>query len=199
MEQVTPQAPAQDTTNASAQQNQAAPAQANAPTAPETPQAAPAQTESKPSEIELKLPEGSRLNPEVLDQIKSYAKDKNLSSEIAQEILMREHKAIEDLYESSKNNHEQTIAKWAETAKLDPEYGGENFGQSVEIAKRALEKFATPQLIEEINATGYGNHPEVIRLFTRIGKLLANDKMEQPGSQMGAAKPLEEIFYGKQN
>ena len=199
MEQVTAQAPAQDSTNAVAQPDQAAPVQANAPTAPETPQAVPAQTESKPSEIELKLPEGSRLKPETLDQIKSYAKDKNLSAEVAQEIMMREHKAVEDLYESSKASYEQTIAKWAESAKVDPEYGGEKFGQSVELAKRALEKFATPQLIEEINATGYGNHPEVIRLFTRIGKLLAEDKMVQPGTQMGSGKALEEIFYGKQN
>ena len=154
----------------------------------------------KPTEVELKLPEGTMLKPETVEQIKSLAKEKNLSNEVAQELINREHLALDQFHKQQVDLVEKTKQVWAEESKKDAEIGGDNFGRNLELAKRALEKFATPKFIQEIDSSGYGNHPEVIRIFARIGKMIANDSLVMANSHGASnAKSLEDIFYGKEN
>lgn len=190
---------AQDSTNAVVDANVTADANATAPV--ESKQAsATAAVDVKPTEVELKLPEGTLLKPETVEQIKSLAKEKNLSSEVAQELLNREHLALDSFHKQQVDLVEKTKQVWAEESKKDAEIGGESFGRNLELAKRALEKFATPKFIQEIDSSGYGNHPEVIRIFARIGKMIANDTLVMANSHgVGNAKSLEDVFYGKEN
>lgn len=190
---------AQDSTNAVVDANVTADANATAPV--ESKQAsATAAADVKPTEVELKLPEGTLLKPETVEQIKSLAKEKNLSSEVAQELLNREHLALDSFHKQQVDLVEKTKQVWAEESKKDAEIGGDNFGRNLELAKRALEKFATPKFIEEIDSSGYGNHPELIRIFSRIGKMIANDSLVMANSHgVGNAKSLEDVFYGKEN
>jgi hypothetical protein len=189
---------AQDTTNAEVKTDVNAPV-ANAGAETTQTNATPTETKEPAKELELKLPENSLLKPETVEQIKTYAKDKNLSLEVAQELLNKQHEQVDSFYKSQQQLVEQTKIAWAEESKKDPEIGGDNFGQNLELAKRALEKFSTPKFIEEIDKSGYGNHPEVIRVFMRIGKMLAEDKMVMANTHGGKqAKSFEEIFYGQQ-
>lgn len=189
----------QDSTNVVVDANVTADANATAPV--ESNQAsATAAVDVKPTEVELKLPEGTLLKPETVEQIKSLAKEKNLSSEVAQELLNREHLALDSFHKQQVDLVEKTKQVWAEESKKDAEIGGDNFGRNLELAKRALEKFATPKFIEEIDSSGYGNHPELIRIFSRIGKMIANDSLVMANSHgVGNAKSLEDVFYGKEN
>jgi len=92
--------------------------------------------------------------------------------------------------------HEKTVEQWRKDAELDPHIGGKDFEKNVNLAKTAVKKFGSEGLIRLIDESGYGNHPEVIRLFAKIGGELTSDQMVRgkPGlSQMS----LEEKFYGK--
>lgn len=187
---------AQVTPNAAAVNDQA---QAPAVT-PQTPapveQAAPA-APAVPEKYELKMPENTRLSPEYVDKVSLYAKEKQLSNAQAQELLNREAAAVDGYYNQHVQLFEKTVETWKQDAMKDPEIGGDGFTKNVELAHRALEKFSTPAFKETLEATGYGNHPELIRIFARIGKLMAEDRMVVPGAQTGGSKTYEEIFYGK--
>lgn len=199
MEQQTQVQAAQDSTNAvNTESNQQTQEQANAQAAAPKVDQGNGQANTQSTEIELKLPENSYLNAEALEAVKSFAKDKNITAEIAQEILNKQNDSLAGYHDYILSEHEKTVSKWAEQAKADQEYGGENFGKNVEMAKRALEKFATPQFIKDLDQSGYGNHPEILRVFTRIGKLLAEDKMVNPSATAVGSKNLEDVFYGKQ-
>ena len=48
--------------------------------------------------------------------------------------------------------------------------------------------FATPELKKALNETGFGNHPELVRLFVKIGKSLSEDSFTTKGADEQHAK-----------
>jgi hypothetical protein len=201
MTEQTTSATAQETTNAAAQTTEVnASATATAPAADtQTQQQAQAQAGTQDAKFDLAVPEESFLTETEVESLKSYAKEKGLSKDQAQELLNQRHAAKEDLVASYKSEQENLRTQWLADAKNDKEFGGQHFAQNVEFAKRSLEKFATPEIVGYLNQTGLGNNPEVIRLFYRIGKAMSNDSIVNPGSAGGPVKkPIEEVFYGKQ-
>lgn len=153
--------------------------------------------EVKESDVkyELKMPEGSLLDKESLERIEAYAKERGLSNDDAQEILDQESDAIEDYRNDQEEQlKELTQVQWVEQAKADKEIGGEKFKESAELSRRALEKFGTAEFSDELIRTGFGNHPELIRMFSRIGRAMENDTLVK-GEAKAAPKNMEDIFY----
>lgn len=60
-------------------------------------------------------------------------------------------------------------------SETDKEYGGTAFKENVALAKKALDRFGTPELRTALDELGVGSHPEVVRAFVRIGKAMSED------------------------
>ena len=123
-----------------------------------------------------------------------------MTNEQAQKVVDMQEAALKNFKQSQEEQLEQFKTDWYKESKNDQEVGGESFGENVELAKRVLEKYATDSFRENLDKTGYGNHPELLRTFVRIGKAMGNDKMVHPGAQ--TSKPersLEDIFYSNNN
>lgn len=148
-------------------------------------------TEQKPvvpEKYDLKLPKDALLDPSSVEMIAAIARERGLSNEQAQGLLEQQEKSVAD-------HIEQKSTAWMSQAQADKEIGGEAFKENVELAKRVVERFGTDTLKQELSRFGYGNHPELVRLLTRIGKTMANDQLIIPGSQSGGAKKIEDVFY----
>lgn len=65
--------------------------------------------------------------------------------------------------------------EWASLSEKDPEIGGANFKANVGVANQALKQFATPEFTALLRGSGLGAHPEVVRVFYRIGKAMQQD------------------------
>ena len=65
--------------------------------------------------------------------------------------------------------------EWAEQVKADKELGGADFDKKLAVAVSAYKNFSTPELQKMLEATRLGNHPEVIRMFYRIGTAMSQD------------------------
>ena len=61
------------------------------------------------------------------------------------------------------------IEAWADDARSDPELSS-GFDGKVKQAQEVLKQYATPEFNHLLANTGLGNHPEVIRIFSRIAK-----------------------------
>ncbi len=80
--------------------------------------------------------------------------------------------------------------KWRAQAKADPEIGGTKFEQSIRDANNVFMPGAgnpfvstaeqADALRKALNTTGAGNNPEVVRLFVKMGRILA-----EPGGLTG--------------
>lgn len=148
-----------------------------------------------PEKYELIMPEGSLLEPSTIEKISAYAKEKGLSNEAAQELLDRENSAVQTYNEGQNKKVEEIRASWIKAAEADKEVGGKDFKQNVELAKRVIDKFGSEEFKTALNETGFGNHPEVVRTFVRIGRLMADDEAIFAKSQATGTKTMEEKFY----
>jgi midasin (ATPase involved in ribosome maturation) len=150
-----------------------------------------ADSKKAPEKYELKLPEDSPLDPESIDKLKSIAKEHGMSNEEAQAFLENHSKAVQQDIMAKE-------ARWRSEVETDKELGGDKFKESIAMAERAVKQFGSESLLKELDKSGLGSHPEVIRVFARIGRAMADDKLVMPGQQSGGAKSMEDIFYGKQ-
>lgn len=153
--------------------------------------------EKAPEKYDLKIPENSRLSPKSLERIADYAKKQGLTNEKAQGLVELEAQAKAEFESNQAVELDQLRNAWVSQVKSDQEIGGDNFNQSIEHAKRAIKQFGTDSFIQGLNETGYGDHPEVVRLFARIGKLLGDDKIVHSNNYSG--KKMEDAFYNNKS
>lgn len=129
-------------------------------------------TDTAPDKYEFTAPEGSEFDPGVIEAFSSAARELNLTQDQAQSILDKVAPVIQSQQES---RIAQVQAEWLESARVDSEFGGQNLEQNMAVAKKAMDAFATPALRDLLNSSGLGNHPEVIRVFYRAGKVISED------------------------
>lgn len=159
-----------------------------------------ATTNGVPDEYTLSLEEESPLSDEHMDEVAAYARKQGLSNQQAQEILERDSRLVSDFQDQQMQTWERTVDDWAEQARADKEIGGDNLAESSEIAKRVLQRYGTEPLMK-IMESGYGNHPELIRFFSRIGKELVDAKMITSEGPVGRndGRSTAETLYGNGN
>lgn len=157
------------------------------------------QTEAKaedkpaaPEKYEFKAPEGKAFDEAVLTQFSEVAKELNLPQDAAQKILDKVAPAIQARQAEA---IQAARTEWANTARIDKEFGGDKLPENLAVAKKALDTFGTPELRALLNESGLGNHPEVIRLMYRAGKAISEDGFV-PGSRTSTteADPAKRLF-----
>lgn len=149
-----------------------------------------------PEKYELKVPESSSINQSHLDKISEYAKQKGLSNDEAQALVDREHEVVESFKAHQQEQFTERKNQWLEEVKNDKELGGENISETAILTKRAMDHFASDALKAELDSTGYGNHPELVRMLSKIGKAMSNDNRISSGTGPKTHQSLSSKFYG---
>jgi hypothetical protein len=122
------------------------------------------------------------LDPKTVDNVIAFAKERGLTPEQAQGILDRESLNRTSYADAVKQEAESVKKTWTDTALKDPEIGGtpEKLKESAELSKRVLQRYATQEFVKTLETTGFGNHPELVRVFARIGKEMREDQFVAP-------------------
>jgi hypothetical protein len=144
-----------------------------------------------PEKYELKLVDGSLLKPEAIERTATTARALGLSQESAQKALDFANGEVKAYSDSLIAQHTTNVAKWKETVKADKEIFGANdteFKKNVELAHRAARHFGGDDLMKELTATGYGDHPVLVRTFLKIAKAIGEDTFESGRQGGGAAE-----------
>ena len=110
----------------------------------------------------------------VLDDFKEFAHQNNLTQDQADNLLG----LFSELEEEEAKNEEQAM----EDLKVETTIGlqrdwGKNYDGNLDYARRAYAQFGTPELTEIMDNTGFGNHPEVIKAFSKVGQLLGEEAL----------------------
>lgn len=169
----TPAQPAATTTVVNGDSKPAEGAQAPKPGEAAKPGEAPA---GAPEKYELAAPEGMTLEPETTAQFETVARELNLTNDQANKLIPLAAELVKRNVAQQQAAQVAQVQKWLDESKADTEFGGEKFDANVATVRNAVARFATPQLKELMDQTGLGNHPEVVRLFYRIGNAIADDK-----------------------
>ena len=96
---------------------------------------------------------------------------------------------------AANTEYEDMVGRWTDQSRSDTEFGGETFDANVAIAQDALKSFGNEALVELLESNGLGNHPEVVRLLWKVGKLTQEDRPGRDFDRGQADQTAEEILY----
>ncbi|MDH0042451.1 hypothetical protein [Pseudomonas juntendi] len=142
------------------------------------------------------LPEGYAMSEQQLAEVSPLFKELGLTQEQADKLVAFDAKRALAAEQAGLEQRQGLVTGWEKSLREDAAFGGANFDANVGVAQKALAQFGTPELSTMLKESGLGSHPEVVRLFHRIGQQLAEGQLHS-GSGNNTRKSNEEVFYGK--
>ena len=139
---------------------------------------------------DLKMPDGIELDQELADALGPEFADLKLTNAQAQKLVDKYIEIQQGRAVKEGETWAETITGWADKAKADKDIGGAKWDGTVAASRRAVETLGTPALKEYLNASGGGNHPELIRFMAKVGAMIKEDNPASGGAE-GAGKPAE--------
>lgn len=125
------------------------------------------------------------LDGDAVTEFSAIAKELKLSQADAQRLT----DVAVRLQQKQVEAHATTVQGWVDQSKVDKEFGGDAFDANMATARKAIDTFGTPGLKELLNASGFGNHPEVIRAFFKAGQAISEGKFVAAGARAATASP----------
>lgn len=158
----------------------------------------PPEEKKVPEKYELKLPEKTFLTQEDLGKIALIAKERGLSQEEAQGLVEERNQVVADYQSSQVAALKARSEEWVTQVEADKEIGGAEFEKNVALANRVITRYASPDFVNTLKTTGLGNHPELVRVFVKIGKAMSEDQLVS-GGKPANQKPerIEDRWYKK--
>lgn len=145
---------------------------------------------------EIKVPDGVEFDAEHVTAFTEFAKnDLKLPADQAQKLMEWYGKTVQASHKSIESAWRDTNEGWIKSAKEDKEFGGDKFDSNLTIAKQALKKFGSPELIEALNITGFGNHPAALKFFFKVAKATGEDKLELGNAHVSKEMSVADILF----
>lgn len=165
------------------------------PPAGDPPPAAPPSTPPAEVTYTLNLPAESMFEPSAVERVTTFAKAEKLAPQTAQKVLDLAHAETSAVLAKQKTDYEAAVTGWEQSVKADAELGGNNYNRTLMRTKAAMDKYATPGFTEALKRTGFGNHPELVRVFEKIGAAMESDVPGRPGSVMNDGKAIADRMF----
>lgn len=140
-----------------------------------------------PEKYEFVTPKDAVLDETVTAEFAGLAKELKISQADAQKMidkmapLLAKNEVSRDAARVQAAV-EKASTEWGNQAKIDKEFGGDNFEANLAVAKQAFTNFGTPALEAMLKASGLDSHPEMIRWAYRVGKQLSPDNKVVSGN-----------------
>ncbi len=153
-----------------------------------------AKPEGAPEKYDFKLPEGVTLDPDAIAEFEPLARDLNLTQDAAQKLIDLECKRMQAIQKAQFDSWQSTLKGWVSDIKADPEFGGAKMPQTLKEAQSVVKKYGSEGLMEVLNVSGLGNHPEVIKTLAKIGRAMSEDKIINGGTA-AAPRDLAKVLF----
>ena len=152
-----------------------------------------------PAEIvyEFTAPEGVTLDQARVEEFTALAKDLKLPAEKAQALVDMATKVEVQRAEQ----FEALKATWADEIAKDKVLGGDKLTETLATAKKVYSLLPAEEATSfkaMLDASGFGNHPSMVRLLHAVGKALSEDKFV-PGGAAPAKGSAAKSFYDNSN
>jgi len=145
-------------------------------------------------DIQVTPPGGMPMDEEALDAFLPIAREIGLTSDQAQRLVDLYAERIAAQTMGQDEAWSRQLDSWMAECRRDPEIGGPNFEPKVAVARQALDRFGTDDLKGLFDSFGIGNHPELVRLFYRIGRQTQEDGVAITATPSQARTPGEILY-----
>lgn len=145
-----------------------------------------------PESYDFKAPEGvEQLDTQLVETFTPLAKELGLSNEQAQQLVNLAPQIQQRMAQQQAESWGKQLEAWVGEVKADKDIGGSNLPATMASAQKVMQQFGTPELKAALEQTGMGNHPELVRLFAKVGKAMGEDSFVAGGkTSSGGAQSL---------
>lgn len=161
--------------------------------------------EGVPEKYVFTPPEGLEVDEETqvaLDAFSGFAREINLDQNQYQKLIEYDAQRAAQLEGEAAEEWNSRVTGWREASTKDQEIGGAHQKESLAQAHAALKKFGTPGLAELLkspseknpNGLAIGNHPEILRLLSRVGKALGDPTPVDGDEKLGQPSALDRLY-----
>jgi hypothetical protein len=148
------------------------------------------------------MPEIDEATQVRLDAFGEAARGMKLSQDQYQSLIEYDTQRTAALLEEGAAAYTDRVNGWAEATKTDTELGGEDLQRNLSVAKLGMDTYGTPELAailaapspENPDGLGLGNHPEVIRLFHRVGATLKESELIEGDTVVQGEDGLKKMY-----
>lgn len=148
-----------------------------------------------PETYDFKAPEGvEQLDSQLVETFTPLAKELGLSNEQAQKLVDIAPQIQQRMAQQQAEAWGKQLETWVGEVKADKDIGGDNLPASMASAQKVMQQFGTPELKEALEQTGMGNHPELVRLFVKVGKAISEDGIVAGVSGGGTQSMAQRMF-----
>ena len=147
--------------------------------------------------------EGFNFDDELAEKFVPIARKLNLSQssvEMLMDIAYEMSKKQSEMFENDEKNKQlECIQNYSKMFSEDSELPSQNSTQIQEymkVADYAYNRFASPSLKEVLSDSGLIYHPELIKMFYKIGELAAEDNLSYNPKPVVEDLTPAQILYG---
>lgn len=132
---------------------------------------------AKDAPLELKLPEGFVVDEAVMGKFQALAKEAGLQDEAAQKLVDLHVEMQQAFVASVEAEQARTVAEWQQQTLSDPAYGAKPYEHIRAVAKRAMDRYGSPELAALLDSTGMGSHPALVKFVHGVGQSMREDSV----------------------
>lgn len=155
-----------------------------------------------PERYDLAL-EGFTVDPALAQNAEPVLREIGLSNDAANKLLPVARDIMARTQDALLRQIEDAAAvqkkAWFDAFSADPEIGGARRGESEHLAARGLDALGFNEghpFRQALSESGFGNHPDMIRAFRRLGEMLGEDgSFVRPATAPSRARPVWERLY----
>lgn len=147
---------------------------------------------------DFSVPEGYEVDAELLSEFTPLLKELGASQEQGQKFVDLQAKVVQKVTDAQAKVWADTQGDWRKAGETDEEFGKGKYDESIMLARKAMRTIGGEGLVDALNKTGMGNHPEFIRFFYRVGKEIGEDNFSFGSANKDGAKTLAERMFPNQ-
>jgi len=144
------------------------------------------------------LPEGMELDAKLLAEATPLLKDLGATQEQAQKLIDFQTKTLTDFADAQTKAWTDQLGEWKTARENDAEYGKGKYDASLAAARSAMRTIGGTELVTALEETGMGNHPEMIRVFYRLSKVIGEDTLNFGEGSVEGGKTLADKLFPNQ-
>ncbi len=161
--------------------------------------------EGAPEKYEITLADGQAFDTEAMEVVEPILRELGLTNDQAgklaaawpglqEKMAARFAAAAQEQQVTELNNWS---AEWERASVADAEIGGapEVMGPKMALAAKARDQFASPELRNLLRVTRLGNHPEVLRLFWKVGAAISEGTFVRGDGGGPQTQPTADVLW----
>lgn len=148
---------------------------------------------------EIKLPDGFTLDEPIAKSFVDVVNKFGFGRDAVGELVKLQADAMKNVSEAGNKLYSDMRDGWKKEITSDTEIGGEKLQANLGSISKLVDKYGTPELRSQLDLTGAGDNPHVIRFLSKIAKDLGEGNFVPPGNPTTGEKDVASLLFPTHN